>query len=279
MPPLNPAVSGLLSALTYGVGDFLSGVASRRDSPLRVVALTHPISAVMLALLAWGLGQPLPPAVDLGWGAAGGWMGLVAVLAFYRALALGPMGAVSVAAGALSAVVPVIFGLLGGEVLGRQGGLGALGVLVGTALLSPHPGEHGEQKGHGVPLALVAGLGFGFFFVLLGQAQDEGGMLWTLAAARLASSVVILPITLKRVGLKPRAPALIFSSAPGDLLGNLFYLMAVQGGGLAIGALLSSLYPAFTTLLAVMLLRERLKARQWAGVLLAMLGATLLSTR
>ena len=154
---MNPALSGLLSALTYGVGDFISGVASRQDSPFRVVALTHPISAVMLALLAWGLGQPIPPAHDLWWGAAGGLMGLVAVLAFFRALALGPMGAVSVAAGALSAVVPVIFGVLAGEVLGQKGWVGAGAVLTGTALLSLHPGE---KKGHGVPLALVAGLGF-----------------------------------------------------------------------------------------------------------------------
>ena len=70
-------------------------------------------------LLAWGLGQPIPPAHDLWWGAAGGLMGLVAVLAFFRALALGPMGAVSVAAGALSAVVPVIFGVLAGEAISR----------------------------------------------------------------------------------------------------------------------------------------------------------------
>lgn len=273
---MNPALSGLLSALTYGVGDFLSGVASRKDSALRVVALTHPISAVMLLLFARGLGQPVPPIHDLWWGAAGGLVGLVGVLAFYRALALGPMGAVSVTAGALSAVVPVTFGVLGGELLSPRGWLGALAVLIGTALLSLHPGE---RRGHGVPLALLAGLGFGFFFVLLGQAQDKEGVLWTLVAARLASSAVIVPVAAKLVGLKPQAPALIFSSTPGDTLGNLFYLMAVQGGGLAIGALLTSLYPAFTTLLAVLVLRERLHRMQWFGVLVAMVGAMLLSAR
>lgn len=273
---MNPALSGLLSSVTYGVGDFLSGVASRKDSPLRVVALTHPISAVLLSLLAWGLGQPLPPTADLLWGAASGVVGLVAVLAFYRALALGPMGAVSVATGALSATVPVIVGVLAGEHLGTRGWLGALGVLLGTALLSLHPGE---KKGSGLPLALLAGLGFGCFFVLLGQAQDKEGVLWTLAAARIASSAVIVPLAARLVGLKPQAPALIFASAPGDTLGNLFYLLAVQGGGLAIGALLSSLYPAFTTLLAVLVLRERLQHQQWLGVLVAMIGAALLSVR
>lgn len=273
---MNPALSGLLSALTYGVGDFMSGLASRRDSPLRVVALTHPISALLLVLFAWGLGQPLPPTADLWWGAGGGLVGLVAVVAFYRALALGPMGAVSVTTGALSAMIPVVFGVLGGEALGLGGWLGALGVLIGTALLSLHPGE---KKGHGIPLGLLAGVGFGLFFVLLGQAHHKEGVLWTLAAARLASSALIVPVAARLVGLKPQAPALIFSSTPGDTLGNLFYLMAVQGGGLAIGALLTSLYPAFTTLLAVVLLRERLQRLQWVGVVIAMIGAMLLSTR
>ncbi len=273
---MNPALSGLLSSLTYGVGDFLSGMASRRDSPLRVVALTHPLSAVVMLLLALGLGQPVPPRADLLWGAASGLVGLAAVLMFYRALALGPMGAVSVATGALSAAVPVAFGVLGGERLGLGGWLGALSVLVGTALLSLHPGE---RKGSGVGLALLAGVGFGLFFTLLGQAESKDSVFWTLAAARTASSLVIVPVAARLVGLRPSAPGLIFASAPGDTLGNLLYLLAVQGGGLAIGALLSSLYPAFTTLLAVLVLRERLVPMQWLGVLLAMAGATLLTMR
>lgn len=274
---MNSATSGLLSALTYGVGDFLSGVASRRDSPLRVVALTHPLSAVVMVLLAVGLGQPVPPRADLLWGMAGGVVGLGAVLAFYRALALGPMGAVSVATGALSAAVPVAVGVIGGEMLGVGGWVGAAGVLIGTALLSLSPGQPGEKAGNGVPLALLAGLGFGLFFTLLGQAKDTAGVFWTLAAARTASSLVVVPVTARLVGLRPNAPGLILASAPGDTLGNLFYLLAVQGGGLAIGALLSSLYPAFTTLLAVVVLRERLKPLQWLGVLVALAGAMLLA--
>ncbi|WP_243398327.1 DMT family transporter [Deinococcus koreensis] len=271
---MNPTLSGLLSAMTYGVGDFLSGLASRRDSPLRVVALTHPLSAAVMALLAWAFGQPVPPASDLGWGAAAGAVGLVAVLAFYRALALGPMGAVSVGTGALSAAVPVVVGVLGGEILGLGGWLGAAGVLLGTGLLSWQDGARPGQSG--VPLGLLAGLGFGLFFVLLGQAQGDG-VFWTLAAARLASSLIVVPLAAWRVGLRSRAPGLILASAPGDTLGNLFYLWAVQGGGLAVGALLTSLYPAFTTLLAVLLLREGLGARQWLGVVLALSGAALLA--
>ncbi|GHF40001.1 drug/metabolite transporter (DMT)-like permease [Deinococcus metalli] len=271
---LNPTLSGLLSAATYGVGDFLSGLASRRDPPLRVVALTHPLSAAAMLLLAWALGQPVPEMAALGWGAGAGVAGLVAVLAFYRALALGPMGAVSVGAGALSALVPVVVGVLGGEALGVVGWLGAAAVLVGTALLG-WPAA-GEGAGRGTPLGLVAGVGFGVFFVLLAQAQG-GGVLWVLGAARVASSLVVVPLAAATVGLRPRGPGLIVASAPGDTLGNVFYLLAVQTGPLAVGALLTSLYPAVTTLLAVTVLRERLRAPQWVGVGLALGGAALLT--
>ncbi len=275
---MNPAVLGLLSALTYGVGDFLAGLASRHDSPLRVVALSHPLAAAAMGLTALLLGLPLPPAADLWWGAAAGAVGLVAVLAFYKALAVGPMGAVSVGAGALSAAVPVAVGVLGGEALGVLGWVGAVLVLVGTALLSFAPSKStGAAVGNGVALGLLAGLGFGFFFVMLGQAHTASGTLWTLAAARTASSLIVLPLAALLVGLRPRKLGLILGSAPGDLLGNLFYLLAVQGGGLAIGALLTSLYPAFTTLLAVGVLRERLRRTQWSGVVLALAGAALLT--
>lgn len=269
----------MLSALSYGVGDFLSGLASRCDSPLRVVAITHPISAALLLLFATLLAQPLPPTGDLVWGAASGLVGLAGVLLFYRALALGPMGAVSVITGALSALVPVIIGVvLGGENLNALSWLGALAVLLGTGLLGWQPAKHTESESvSGLPLAGLAGFGFGCFLAMLGQAQHQEGMLWTLTAARLASSLIIVPLAAVLVGLKPQAPRLILVSAPGDLLGNLFYLLAVQGGSLAVGALLSSLYPAMTTLLALLFLHEWLKPRQWLGVLLAMLGALLLA--
>lgn len=276
---MNPALAGLLSALTYGVGDFVAGLASRHDPPLRVVALTHPLAAVVLVGLALALGQPWPSAADLGWGVLAGVVGLLGVLAFYRALALGPMGAVSVGAGALSAAVPVFVGLLGGERLSSEGWAGAGAVLLGTALLSLSPAGRGHAGGpSGVGLGLLAGLGFGLFFVLLGQAQSSG-TLWVLAAARLGSSAAVLPLAVRQVGLRPQRPGLVLAAAPGDTLGNLFYLLAAQGGGLALAGLLTSLYPALTTLLAVTLLRERLRAGQWAGVALALCGAALLARR
>ncbi|ADV68159.1 DMT family transporter [Deinococcus maricopensis] len=263
---------GLASALTYGVGDFLGGLASRHDSPTRVVALTHPVAILAFTLLAALTGEALPPARDLAWGLAAGLVGLVAVLAFYRALALGPMGTVSVTAGALSALVPVVVGVASGEVLTPLAAGGALLILAGTGLLSATPGTGGRG---GVLLGVLAGLGFGLFFVMLAQAK--GGVYWPLAAARLASSAVIVPLVTLREGLRPQRPALVLAALPGDALGNFFYLLSAQAGKLSIAGLLTSLYPAFTTLLAVVVLREHLRPTQWAGVALAFAGALLVT--
>ncbi|MGI8747555.1 MAG: EamA family transporter, partial [Deinococcus sp.] len=110
------ALYGLLSALSYGAGDFLAGLASRRDPPERVIALTHPPALLAFVLLAWLTAEPTHPA-GLAWGAGAGLVGLVGVLAFYKGLEIGPMGTVSVTSAALSALIPVAAGLLLGEQL------------------------------------------------------------------------------------------------------------------------------------------------------------------
>ncbi len=266
------ALYGLLSALVYGAGDFVAGYASRTDPPVRLAALTHPVAALLFALLAVVTREALPPGRDLLWGAAAGLVGLVGILAFYRALALGPMGAVSVTAGSLSALIPAVWGLALGERLGSGGVLGAVLVLLGIAALSAVPG-HGRG---GVGLAVFAGVGFGLFFVLLAQAGS--GTYWVLAAARAASGALMLPVAARGVGLRPARPGLVLAALPGDALGNLLYLLSAQAGRLAVAGVLSSLYPAVTTLLAAWLLRERLRPVQWVGAVLALTGAALVAT-
>lgn len=269
---MNPAaLYGLLSALTYGVGDFAGGLASKFDPPTRVVALSHPIAFVLILLIAWLSGERFPAWTDLAWGAGAGLCGLLGVLAFYRGLALGPMGAVSVTAAALSAVLPVAFGVLGGERLSAGNWLGVALILAGITALALVPGHAGRG---GVPLGILAGLGFGLFFVGLAQTS-AGAVYWPLAAARLTTSLVMLPLVALTVGLRPKRPGLILAATPGDALGNFFYLLAAQAGKLSLAGILTSLYPVVTTLLAAVLLRERLTGPQWAGVLLALAGLPL----
>ena len=102
-------------------------------------------------------------------------------------------------------------------------------------------------------------------------------MLWPLAAARFASSAVMLPLVARREGLRPSAPWLLAAATPGDALGNLFYLLSAQAGRMSVAGLLTGLYPLFTALLAAIFLHERLRTLQWAGVLLALAGVPLVT--
>jgi drug/metabolite transporter (DMT)-like permease len=275
---VNPSsIYALISALVYGVGDFAAGLASRHNPAIRVVALTHPLGLLAYLALALLTHERLPPMPQLWLAALAGVVGMVAVVLFFRALALGPMGVVSVSSAALGATVPVLAGLLLGEALTVPRGLGMALILVGILVFSVAP-SHGGRGG--LPLALFAGLGFGLFFVLLAKASGQGSggaVFWPLAAARLASSAVALPVAAAQGGLKPQRPWLIAGSLPGDVLGNLFFTLASRSGSLAVAGLLTNLYPLFTALMAALVLRERLRRYQWAGVVVVLLGLPLVS--
>ena len=260
----------------YGVGDFSAGLASRHNPAIRVVALTHPLGLLAYAALALFTHEKLPPAPKLWLAALTGVIGMAAVVLFFRALALGPMGVVSVSSAAVGAVVPVVAGLIAGETLTGGRLLGMVLILVGIVVFSVAP-SHGGRGG--LPLALIAGLGFGLFFVLLAHATgkgDGGAVFWPLAVARLASSLVALPLAARQGGLRPEKSWLILGSVPGDVLGNLFFTLAARTGPLAVAGLLTNLYPVFTALMAAVFLRERLRRYQWlgAGVILAGLPFT-----
>jgi drug/metabolite transporter (DMT)-like permease len=270
---LNPSsLYALISALVYGVGDFSAGLASRHNPAIRVVALTHPLGLLAYTALAFFTHERLPPAPQLWLAALTGVIGMAAVVLFFRALALGPMGVVSVSSAAVGAVVPVVAGVLAGETLTGGRLLGMALILTGIVVFSLAP-SHGGRGG--LPLALIAGLGFGLFFVLLAKSS-VGAVFWPLAAARLASSLVALPLAARQGGLRPQKPWLILGSVPGDVLGNLFFTLAARTGPLAVAGLLTNLYPVFTALMAAIFLRERLRRYQWlgAGVILAGLPFT-----
>ena len=273
---MNPSsLYALLSAVIYGVGDFSAGLASRHNPSIRVVALTHPLGLIFYAAVALLTHERLPPAPQLWLAAAAGLVGMAAVVLFFRALALGPMGVVSVSSAALGAVVPVVAGLLAGEALTPLKLLGMGLILAGIVVFSVAP-SHGGRGG--LPLAVTAGLGFGLFFVLLSHATDQsagGAVFWPLVAARLASSLVAVPLAVRQGGLRPKVPWLILGSFPGDVLGNLFFTLAARSGPLAIAGLLTNLYPVFTALMAALVLRERLRRYQWLGVGVVLAGLPL----
>lgn len=274
-------VLGLAAALTYGAADFLGAVATKTTKVLTVVFLSQVLgSGLLLVALPFFLEAPISAAA-LGWGALAGVAGAVGVGLFYQGLAVGRMGAVAPITGVEAAAVPVIFGLIAGE---RPSVLALAGVavaLAAVALISSSPATtelvkrtDGRRMPPGVALALGAGVAFGAFFILLDQGGDDTG-LWPLVGARISSMATIAVALVATKGLeRPQRSALAPIAGAGllDVAANLFFLLATRRGLLSIVAVLTSMYPAATVVLARVVLDERFHRTQLIGLGLAAVG-------
>ncbi|MEU6711793.1 DMT family transporter [Nonomuraea sp. NPDC046802] len=262
-------------AVVYGTADFFGGLATRRSQVFSVVVLSQLAGlALILALLPL-----LPGAVSgaaLAWGLAAGLSGAVGMVLFYRALATGVMSVVAPTTAVTSAALPVLFGLASGE-RPEFWALVGVALALGSVLLVSQERSGGGTSLASVLTSLAAGAGFGGFFILLSMAPHEAG-LWPLVGARLCSvgTVALLALVTRRT-LRPGAGSLPIIVAAGvlDMAANVLYLLAQQGGLLSLVAVLVSLYPASTLLLARQVLGERLRAIQVTGVACA-LGAVAL---
>ncbi|MFC0862457.1 EamA family transporter [Sphaerimonospora cavernae] len=256
------------SAVIFGTADFFGGLATRRSRVLAVVVLSQLGGLALIgALIPFLSGSPSAPA--LMWGLAAGVVGGAAIVLFYRALAAGMMSVVAPTTAAASMALPVIFGLVAGD---RPPALALVGIAVGlfaVVLVSREPnGPASAFKIGPVLAALAAGAGFGAFFVLIKLAPAGTGG-WPLLAARAASVTLVAMLALAaRRSLRPLPGSLPVTIAAGvlDMAANVLYLLAVQRGMLSLVAVLASLYPASTLLLARYVLGERLSPVQIAGV-------------
>lgn len=270
-------VLGLCSGVSWGMADFLGGLASRRAAALAVVALSQGVG-LLIALAALGVVQPpVPPAADIVLAMLAGVCGVIGLIAFYRALAVGSMSVIAPVS-ALGAVVPVAIDLVRGTdpaptVLG-----GMALALCGAALVAR--GE-GPSSHYGVGLAALAAVGFGGFFALLAEAAHGGSALWALIGAR-AASVPLAIVAAAGIGIGLRAvrgPVLLMTALAGvlDASANLMYAAGSQRGLTSVVAVLGSLYPVTTVALAGVVLRERLGRIQAAGALLALAGVAMIA--
>ncbi|GAA3441768.1 hypothetical protein Pve01_16500 [Planomonospora venezuelensis] len=255
-------------ALVYGTADFFGGLATRRSRVMAVVVLSQLAGLVLVAALLPVL-PGAPTAGGLAWGMAAGVSGGVALVLFYRALATGVMSVVAPVTATTSAGLPVLFGLAAGE-RPEPVALGGVALaLVAVVLVSRDSSPASAGRGRGPVLsALAAGAGFGGFFILLDQVPDGGGM-WPLFGARLASVSLIALLALgARRTLRPGPGALgtIVVAGVLDMVANVLFLLATERGMLALVGVLASLYPASTLLLARYVLGERLNAVQTAGI-------------
>ena len=287
------ALLALLASLVWGTSDFMGGVMSRRVRPLVVVALAHVIAALTMVIVAAATHSFGVPLGYLPWAVAAGAVGLVALVAFYGALSTGTMGIVAPIAGT-GAVVPVIVGLASGE---SPSGLQIAGIAaaVGGVVLASGPeisGRGGPNGGGTRPLvlALVAAVGFGFVFVLIEKASRHNVVMTLLTMRSTSVSIVALlgigylvrrrgsaPAEPRYGGLRRRDVPVVAIVGWTDLGANGLYGYASRHGLVSVTAVLASLYPAVTVLLARFIEGERMRRIQDIGVGLAMCGVVLLA--
>ena len=282
---MTPYLLALASALLYGSGDFLGGLSTRRAPMLLVVALGQAAGlGVLLGILALMPAATVAPA-DLAWGAVAGVFGGAGVGLLYRALAVGTMSVVAPTTAVCAVVVPVLAGILMGEVPGPQvlSGIGL--AVVSVVLVSQQPDAHtagpsplARRLPQGLGTALGSGLLIGLFFLALARTGPAAG-LWPLLAAR-ATSVAVFGAAMVVTGGSWRSggttTALIVAGGVLDMLANALYLLATHGGPLASVVTLASLYPASTIVLARVVLGERIGRVQAAGIVAALVAVALI---
>jgi len=273
-------VLGLAAAIAYGLGDFVGAFASRRHSAVTVLLHSYPVGAVLMLVML----PAFPGSVDgrvIGFGIAGGVAGLVGVVIMYGLMVIAPMNVISPVTAVLAAIVPVIFGVLVGErphLIAWAGiAIGIAAVLLVSRTTEDHP--HGKIAMRVLALAFVAGLGFGFYFILLARAGNDSG-LWPLVISRLASAALIVPLAQRRhaiAAIRGRMLAITILAGACDALANMFFLLASRHGLLSLASVLTSLYPAVTVILAVGLLHEHTSKVQRAGLGLAAASIVLIT--
>jgi drug/metabolite transporter (DMT)-like permease len=269
------------SSVAWGLADFIGGLQSRRR-PVLTVLLWAQLTAVLLAAVyVLAAGDALPSAEAVAWAAGSGALGVAALAAFYRGLAIGTMSIVAPVA-ATGGAVPVLVGVLGGE---RPGSLQVAGIviaLVGVVLAAREPGEHVDRDvaRTALGLALVAAVGFGVFLVGLQKATAASGVGWSLLIVRSVQVVILLSaaaLLRPRIALAPRALAPIAAVGAGDLIANAMFATATTLGLLSVVAVLGSLYPAMTVVLARTFLEERVSRIQEIGVAAVLAGVVAIS--
>jgi drug/metabolite transporter (DMT)-like permease len=279
-----PLLMAGFSALLYGIADFSGGFAAGRSRLLPVLVLSQVMGTVVALLAVAVMGRAHPAWQDLAWGATAGLTGSLGLAMLYGGIARSIVAIVSPVSAVVGAMLPVLFAFALGERPSALALAGCCLCLPAIVLLTWERGSAGRMEGSirtALTYGLLAGLGFGLFFVSISRARPSAGF-WPMVAARAASLSVFAGALLARrerfsVAWRALPAALLAGSA--DMVANLLFMLASQTGMLSLAAVITSLYPAPTVLLARFVLGQRLPAVRIAGLALAITGVALISLR
>lgn len=272
---------GLLSALTWGAGDFAGGLSSRKIGAYRAVFYADLLGLIALLVVVFIVGEDIPPLHSLMIAALAGMLGSIGLLILYYSLAHGQMSIAAAISALMAAALPVAVGALTQGLPTLTQFAGFILALIAVWLISqndPSQRFHIDRLAD-LRLPLLAGIGFGSYFVLMHYAtRDISATYWPIIASRVLGTVFMLLVVLGRrenIAIPRAAWTVVFLNGILDVSGNFFYILALRAGRLDISAILSSLYPGSTVILAWFILKERLSRSQWIGIACVLLAIIL----
>ena len=278
---MGPLALALVSGLTWGAGDFVGGLMSRRFPTALVLLVGQSAGLLLTAGLVAAAADPIPEARLLVIGGLGGLFGAVGLASLYRGLAVGRMSIVAPTA-SLSGTVPVIAGFVQGE---RPAALQLIGMALALAgvllaVRAPDPAGTDRTGMAGIGFALLAALSFGLLVLSLDAVGAESP-LWASLSIRLVSVPLFLGAAIvtargSRAPTRAEAGAMVGAGLL-DNGANITFAIAAQQGLLTLVSVLGSLYPVATVLLARWILHERLAPWQLVGVVAAFTGVALIA--
>jgi drug/metabolite transporter (DMT)-like permease len=271
------ALLALGSSVVWGTSDFFGGLAAKRHPAVAIVGWTQAlgllsISAIVLARLESQSWSGWPP-----WAAAAGICGMVGLVAFYGALSTGTMGVVAPIA-ALGVIVPVSLGVASGETPSAWAWVGMVIAIVGVTLASG-PEVSGAVSARPVALAVVAALCFGLALFCLDRGARVSTLmtLWGMRVTSVSILVVVALVKGNAGGVRAREVPGLWLIGIGDLIANALFGLASSQGQVSVAAVLGSLYPVVTAVLAWIVVHERMRAVQYLGSVLAVIGAAVIA--
>ena len=280
MDASNPlgVIVALVAALVWGSGDVVGGRATIGRHPYQVLALGSLSGLALLVIAAFVRGEHWPSGPAILWSAAAGIAGGFGIAALYQGLAVSDAAVVAPTAAVVGVVLPVVIGAL---TAGLPRPLQMLGMAAGTfGIWRVARGSAGAANGpqQGLGLGLIAGIGFGGFFVCMAQVPREAVFTPLVVAKAVAATFAVIVLGARRLSLpSPLANPLALAAGVLDAGGNVFYLVAAHLTRLDFAALVSSMAPAVTVVLAGAIGRQRVSAAQWFGVGLCVLGIALIA--
>jgi uncharacterized membrane protein len=274
---------GLTAALGWGAGDFTGGFASRKTGAYRAVFYSEAIGLVLLFFVVGISGEFVPITKVWLLSTIAGAIGTFGLILLYRAMTTGLMSVAAPVSALLAAILPVLAGVF------KEGFPKTLTIfgfgfaLFAIWMISQSKGGVTDILAHlsDLKLPLLAGIGFGSYFILMHEATSTGATVWPMVASRIGGTLLIsVYMFITRVSWKVEdtsAWPMLTLNGILDVSGNVFFILAGQAGRLDVSAVLSSLFPGATVILAWIFLQERLSQHQWIGIVSALVAIVLMT--